>query len=94
MRQITFQDKSMQKIQEITFEIGTLGRYGLDINDPKEILPGGGGEYGEANRPLLSLSYLGAGFGRDLYHKLRGRYASRFPLSAKKDGFDGMGGSG
>jgi hypothetical protein len=28
--------KSLQEIQEITFEIGMLGKYGLDINDPQE----------------------------------------------------------
>lgn len=28
-----FKDKSFQEIQEITFEIGMLGRFGLDIND-------------------------------------------------------------
>ena len=28
--------KSLQEIQEITFEIGILGKYGLDINDPQE----------------------------------------------------------
>ncbi|VVB64825.1 Uncharacterised protein [uncultured archaeon] len=28
-----FRDRSFQEIQEITFEIGMLGRYGLDIND-------------------------------------------------------------
>ena len=27
--------KSLQEIQEITFEIGMLGQYGLDINDPR-----------------------------------------------------------
>ena len=31
-----FRGKSLQEIQEITFEIGMLGRYGLDINDPTE----------------------------------------------------------
>ena len=30
--------KSLQEIQEITFEIGMLGKYGLDINDPKSRL--------------------------------------------------------
>jgi hypothetical protein len=29
-----FRGKSLQEIREITFEIGMLGRYGLDINDP------------------------------------------------------------
>jgi tetratricopeptide (TPR) repeat protein len=29
----TFRDKSFQEIQEVTFEIGMLGKYGLDIND-------------------------------------------------------------
>jgi len=28
--------KSLQEIQEITFEISMLGKYGLDINDPRE----------------------------------------------------------
>jgi len=28
--------KLLQEIQEITFEIGMLGQYGPDINDPKE----------------------------------------------------------
>lgn len=28
--------KSLPEIQEITFEIGMLGKYGLDINDPQE----------------------------------------------------------
>jgi hypothetical protein len=31
-----FRGKSLQEIQEITFEIGMLGQYGLDINDPQE----------------------------------------------------------
>ena len=31
-----FRGKSRQEIQEITFEIGMLGKYGLDINDPQE----------------------------------------------------------
>ena len=31
-----FRGKSVQEIQEITFEIGILGKYGLDINDPQE----------------------------------------------------------
>lgn len=31
-----FRGKSLQEIQEITFEIGMLGKYGLDINDPQE----------------------------------------------------------
>ena len=30
-----FQGKSKQEIREITFGIGMLGKYGLDINDPK-----------------------------------------------------------
>jgi hypothetical protein len=30
-----FQGKSLQEIQEITIEIGMLGKYELDINDPK-----------------------------------------------------------
>jgi hypothetical protein len=30
-----FRGKSLQEIQEITFEIGMLGQYGLDINDPQ-----------------------------------------------------------
>jgi len=35
-----FRGKSLQEIQiqEITFEIGMLGKYGLDINDPKSRL--------------------------------------------------------
>jgi hypothetical protein len=28
--------KSLEKIREIAFEIGMLGQYGLDINDPTE----------------------------------------------------------
>ena len=32
-----FRGKSLQEIQEITFEIGMLGKYGLDINDPQEM---------------------------------------------------------
>lgn len=32
-----FRGKSLQEIREITFEIGILGKYGLDINDPKEM---------------------------------------------------------
>jgi len=28
--------KSLPEIREITFEIGMLGKYGLDINDPQE----------------------------------------------------------
>ena len=31
-----FRGKSLQEIQEITFEIGMLGKYGLNINDPQE----------------------------------------------------------
>ena len=31
-----FRWKLLQEIQEITFEIGILGKYGLDINDPQE----------------------------------------------------------
>jgi len=31
-----FRGRSLQEIQEITFEIGILGKYGLDINDPQE----------------------------------------------------------
>ncbi len=31
-----FRGKSLQEIQEMTFEIGMLGKYGLDINDPQE----------------------------------------------------------
>jgi len=31
-----FRRKSLQEIQEIIFEIGMLGKYGLDINDPQE----------------------------------------------------------
>jgi tetratricopeptide (TPR) repeat protein len=31
-----FREKSLQEVQEITFEIGMLGQYGLDINDPQE----------------------------------------------------------
>jgi hypothetical protein len=31
-----FQGKSLEEIKEITFEIGMLGKYGLDINDPQE----------------------------------------------------------
>jgi tetratricopeptide (TPR) repeat protein len=31
-----FRGKSLPEIQEITFEIGILGKYGLDINDPQE----------------------------------------------------------
>jgi hypothetical protein len=31
-----FRGKTLQEIQEITFEIGMLGQYGLDINDPQE----------------------------------------------------------
>jgi tetratricopeptide (TPR) repeat protein len=31
-----FRGMSLQEIQEITFEIGMLGKYGLDINDPHE----------------------------------------------------------
>jgi len=31
-----FRGMSLQEIQEITFEIGMLGKYGLDINDPQE----------------------------------------------------------
>ncbi len=31
-----FRGKSLQEIQEITFEIGMLSKYGLDINDPQE----------------------------------------------------------
>ena len=31
-----FRGKSLQEVREITFEIGILGKYGLDINDPQE----------------------------------------------------------
>ena len=31
-----FREKSLQEIQEIAFEIGMLGQYGLDINDSQE----------------------------------------------------------
>jgi len=31
-----FRGKSLQEFQEITFEIGMLGKYGLNINDPQE----------------------------------------------------------
>jgi len=31
-----FRGKSLEEIREISFEIGMLGQYGLDINDPKE----------------------------------------------------------
>ncbi|VVB63112.1 Uncharacterised protein [uncultured archaeon] len=31
-----FWGESLEEIREITFEIGMLGQYGLDINDPKE----------------------------------------------------------
>jgi hypothetical protein len=31
-----FCGKSLQEIREISFEIGMLGQYGLDINDPQE----------------------------------------------------------
>ena len=31
-----FRGKSLPEIQEITFEIGMLVKYGLDINDPQE----------------------------------------------------------
>jgi hypothetical protein len=31
-----FRGMSLQEIQEITFEIGMLGKYGLDINDSQE----------------------------------------------------------
>jgi len=31
-----FRGMSLPEIQEITFEIGMLGKYGLDINDPQE----------------------------------------------------------
>lgn len=31
-----FRGKSLPEIQEISFEIGMLGKYGLDINDPQE----------------------------------------------------------
>ena len=40
-----FRGKSLEEIREISFEIGMLGRHGLDINDPQEthvlrVLPG------------------------------------------------------
>jgi hypothetical protein len=40
-----FRGKSLQEVQEITFEIGMLGQHGLDINDPLSshvlrVLPG------------------------------------------------------
>jgi hypothetical protein len=31
-----FRGMPLQKIREISFEIDMLGKYGLDINDPKE----------------------------------------------------------
>jgi hypothetical protein len=31
-----FRGKSPEEIRVISFEIGMLGRHGLDINDPKE----------------------------------------------------------
>ena len=31
-----FRGKSLEEVREIAFEIGMLGQYGLDINDPKE----------------------------------------------------------
>jgi len=31
-----FRGKSLPEIQEIAFEIGILGKHGLDINDPQE----------------------------------------------------------
>jgi len=31
-----FRGKSLEEIREISFEIGMLGRHGLDINDPQE----------------------------------------------------------
>jgi hypothetical protein len=31
-----FRGKSLEEIREIAFEIGILGKYGLDINDPQE----------------------------------------------------------
>jgi len=31
-----FRGRSLQEIQEITFEICMRGKYGLDINDPQE----------------------------------------------------------
>ncbi|MBN1236654.1 MAG: hypothetical protein JW999_11515 [Methanotrichaceae archaeon] len=34
MRQ--FAGKSLDEVREVTFEIGMLGKYGLDINDPQE----------------------------------------------------------
>lgn len=30
-----FKGKSLDEIKEITFEIGMLGQYGRDINDPQ-----------------------------------------------------------
>ena len=31
-----FSGKSLDEVREVAFEIGMLGQYGLDINDPKE----------------------------------------------------------
>jgi hypothetical protein len=42
-----FRGRPLKEVREIAFEIGILGKYGLDINDPQETnvlsaLPGGG----------------------------------------------------
>ena len=55
-----FRGKSLQEIQEITFEIGMLGKYGLDINDPQEshvlrALPG----MGFSALQLICIMYAG-----------------------------------
>ena len=58
-----FRGKSLEEVREIAFEIGMLGQYGLDINDPREMhvlraLPG------RAFSALELLCIMYAGFKR------------------------------
>lgn len=54
-----FKEKSLQEIKDISFEIGMLGRQGLDINDPtpKYILSSLSGEFTALQ--LISIMYAG-----------------------------------
>ena len=52
-----FRGKSPEEIREISFDIGMLGRHGLDINDPQET---------HVLRVLPGMGVLGAGAG--LHH--------------------------
>jgi hypothetical protein len=58
-----FRGKSLQEIQEITFEIGMLGKYGLDINDPQESHVRGRCRGGSSQRCSSSASCMPASRG-------------------------------